>query len=161
MSSDGGIVSCFTGVVSLIWNVPLTIFEGDGEASAAGVYRRAHIASFHSNAALAPADSDTTVAPIMMPRMVPSANPSVPEVSIRRAPAPRARRWDTPARGWRGPPARRGAAAARRAAAALRSRLCCAAPRAPAPHAPRPAARSRAAAFAFAAAAARAGWWTA
>jgi hypothetical protein len=84
MSDSGGIVGCFTGVVSLIWNVPLSIFEGDGEASAAGVYRRAHIASFHSNAQLAPADSDTTVAPIMMPRMMPNVNPGVPEVSIRR-----------------------------------------------------------------------------
>jgi hypothetical protein len=91
MGDSGGIVGCFTGVVSLIWNVPLSIFEGDGEASAAGVYRRAHIASFHSNAQLAPADSDTTVAPIMMPRMMPNVNPGVPEVSIRRAPWRRGR----------------------------------------------------------------------
>jgi len=68
----------------MIWRVPLTVFEGDNEAAAAGVFRRAHIASFHSNAQMVPADEDTTQAPIMMPRMMPSANPAVPEVSIRR-----------------------------------------------------------------------------
>ena len=59
------------------------MFEGDSQAAAAGVYRRAHIASFHSNAALPP-DSDTTIAPLMMPRMHNTVNPAVPEVSIRR-----------------------------------------------------------------------------
>ena len=59
------------------------MFEGDSQAAAAGVYRRAHIASFHSNAELPP-DSDTTIAPMMMPRMHNTVNPAVPEVSIRR-----------------------------------------------------------------------------
>ena len=80
MADESSLFSCF----AMIWRVPLTVFEGDNEAAAAGVFRRAHIASFHSNAQMMPADEDTTVAPIMMPRMMPSANPAVPEVSIRR-----------------------------------------------------------------------------
>ena len=61
----------------------LQVFEGDSQADAAGVYRRAHIANFHGKPEVPP-DGDTTVAPIMMPRMVNAVNPAVPEVSIRR-----------------------------------------------------------------------------
>ena len=66
---------------------PSQVFEGDSQANAAGVYRRAHIVSQHSSAAL-PVEGDTTIAPITMPRMLASAAPAVPEFTIRRVPRP-------------------------------------------------------------------------
>jgi|APGre2960657444_1045066.scaffolds.fasta_scaffold18433_4 hypothetical protein len=86
-----GVHALLQGLRSLITAPLLQVFEGDESAAAAGVYRRAHIASFHSNAALAPGEGgeegDTTIAPIMHPRMLTGVTPAVPEVSIRRVPA--------------------------------------------------------------------------
>jgi len=93
-----GLFSCITDSVSLLWNVPLSVrsprpsawppsrraqvFEGDSQADAAGVYRRAHIVSSASGVQL-PNAGDSTIAPILMPRMLPTAAPAVPELTIR------------------------------------------------------------------------------